>query len=469
MSMTKKSMVAGLFAAVAVVSQAADISRIIVRQQWPWSTDVKVECELSGATAESPVDLEVKVFNGNAELKSDLLEESIYGERFAITNGGVKTFFIDPVKAFGETAVTLSDFRVKVSAVPSADKYAEVIYKIVNLESPYDVQNVTRAMLLNGEMGAVETKYSDIHPDFNTGLEDVVIWTGVTNDVKYKTSHLVLRKIPAKNKTFLFGKGIALSNEVSVLTAKGTTTDGIPTSFTNDFYLGVFELTQSQWLKMRSFPDGSAWETNALYADTRPVNRCYYSAKTRGTEKGLKWPEGDHTDVDDDTFFKLLQDRVGLVLDFPTEAMWEFACRAGTETGLHIGTNSTVESFVLISRQRNVNRPDTATSPDRNCDLSDGPAQVGTYLPNAWGLYDMYGNVWERCLDVYDLAYVFPAQMTDPRGSPNSSLKARVVKGGSYVTGRFNNRDCPMRGGVNHGDADRYTGIRVCLYPDFGL
>jgi formylglycine-generating enzyme required for sulfatase activity len=311
---------------------------------------VKVECVLSGVT--EPVDLAIEVYNGANKIAPELVENALSGERFAISSGGVKTFYIDPIKACGTAAASVPDFRVKVSAVPAADKYKEVLYKIVNLKSPYDVQDVTRAMLLNGEMGAVETKYSALHPSFTTPLEDVCIWTGVTNDVKYMTTHLVLRKIPAAGKEFMFRKGHSVSNEVSVLTAKGTTDEGIPTSFTSDFYIGVFELTQAQWLNVQAFPDGDAWETNALYSATRPVDRCYYSSRTRGVTLGLKWPEGSHTDVDEGTFFKRLQDRIGLVFDSPTEARWEFAYRAGTKSGLYTGMEYSFENFALISRQR---------------------------------------------------------------------------------------------------------------------
>ncbi len=468
MKNAKKSLLAGMFAAIAAVSHAADVENLIVRQQWPWSTSVKVECTLVDVT--SPVDLAIEVYNGVNKIDSKFVENALSGERFAIKEGGVKTFCIDPVKVCGASKASIPDFRVKVAAVPADDKYNEVLYKIVNLESPYDVQDVTRAMLLNGEMGAVETEYSALHPSFTTPLDDVIIWTGVTNDVKYKTTHLVLRKIPAKGQEFLFRYGHAVSNEVSVQTAAGTTSEGTSTSFSSDYYLGVFELTQSQWLKVLPFPDGSAWETNALYAATRPVDRCYYSSRTRGTKLGVMWPEKGHTDVDENTFFKYLQDRVGLVFDFPTEAMWEFAYRAGTKSGLYTGMEYNFENFALISRQRGINRPNEQTSADRNCDLSDGPNQVGSYLPNAWGLYDMVGNVRERCLDVYDTKYIYPVGSVDLSGSPrHNALSGRVARGGSYIVAPLNNRYCPIRESVSYSDACKYTGIRVCLYSDVNL
>lgn len=91
---------------------AAVIEQVIVRQQWPWSTDVKVEYKLSGVT--SPVDISVKAFNGNVELDSSRLAASMTGDRFGITEDGVGTIIIDPVKAFGTSKVALANFKVKL-------------------------------------------------------------------------------------------------------------------------------------------------------------------------------------------------------------------------------------------------------------------------------------------------------------------------------------------------------------------
>ena len=111
--MHKISMVLGAVASVAMMSHAADVERLIVRQQWPWSTDIKVECELSGVSEDSPVDLDIKVFNGDVEVPAAVLKDAISGERFGIDCGGVKTFYIDPLKAFGTSAATIPDLESK--------------------------------------------------------------------------------------------------------------------------------------------------------------------------------------------------------------------------------------------------------------------------------------------------------------------------------------------------------------------
>jgi formylglycine-generating enzyme required for sulfatase activity len=97
----------------------------------------------------------------------------------------------------------------------------------------------------------------------------------------------------------------------------------------------------------------------------------------------------------------------------PTEAEWEYACRAGTATAYSSGDQ-------LGPEHANFDSDDTLRRP-RSC---------GTYEPNALGLYDMHGNVWEWCQDWYGENYYASSPRTDPRG-PEAG-KTRVVRGGSW-------------------------------------
>ena len=95
----------------------------------------------------------------------------------------------------------------------------------------------------------------------------------------------------------------------------------------------------------------------------------------------------------------------------PTEAEWEYACRAGTKTYYSFGDkiDGTKANYENSSRKI--------------------PNFVGTYKPNPWGLYDMHGNVWEWCEDWYNQEYSL-GPITDPKGP--SSGKAHVLRGGSF-------------------------------------
>ena len=240
--MRKISMVLGAVASVAMMSHAAYVGRLIVRQQWPWSTDIKVEFELSGVSEDSPVDLDIKVFNGDVEVPAAVLKDAISGERFGIDCGGVKTFYIDPLKAFGKSAATIPDFKVKVSLSDSVENINEVLYKVFNLETG-ECEDITRAQLLNGKYGSVETDFSKIGTGFNTTLNDVIIWTGVTNYPGTRTTKLVMRKIPAKNKSFLMGSPADEVGREKVDNDKGTESQ-VNVRFSNDYFVSVFEVTR---------------------------------------------------------------------------------------------------------------------------------------------------------------------------------------------------------------------------------
>jgi len=96
----------------------------------------------------------------------------------------------------------------------------------------------------------------------------------------------------------------------------------------------------------------------------------------------------------------------------PTESQWEYACRAGTTTPYHFGDS-------LSTTQAHFDQDwDTGTM-----------TEVGSYPANAWGLYDMHGNVWEWCADCHGGDYPSDA-VVDPVGSPTGSL--RVIRGGSW-------------------------------------
>ena len=161
----------------------------------------------------------------------------------------------------------------------------------------------------------------------------------------------------------------------------------------------------------------------------------------RGTSAtaGGGWPEYGHA-VDEDSFMGRIRAKTGLMFDLPTEAQWEYACRAGTTTALNSGKNLLVKT----GEDANLNEVGRYDS-----NLNDGKGgysehtKVGSYLPNAWGLYDMHGNVEEWCLDI---------RGDDP--------KYHALRGGSYYDSAELCRSSPSNGCVSSGYND-YFGFRM--------
>ncbi|MBL8800493.1 MAG: formylglycine-generating enzyme family protein [Planctomycetes bacterium] len=134
----------------------------------------------------------------------------------------------------------------------------------------------------------------------------------------------------------------------------------------------------------------------------------------------------------------------------PTEAEWEYACRAGTTAEFNVGAS-------LFCNQATFWYSDHSNAACNNSLYGTGP--VGSYAPNAWGLYDMHGNVWEWCLDSY--ASYSSGAVTDPffTGGP-----FRVFRGGSWGVNSGRCRSA-YRGGGSPGGPSERLGFRVVLAP----
>ena len=230
---------------------------------------------------------------------------------------------------------------------------------------------------------------------------------------EYKTTKLVLRRILPG--TFTMGSPTTeLGHD---WTGSGRETLHQVT-LTEPFYIGVFEVTQRQWeLVMGSNP-------SARKGNGRPVESVSYN-DIRGSNLGARWPADDQVDVT--SFMGKLREKALLTFDLPTEAQWEYACRAGTQTALNSGKD-------LTNTQTCPNMDEVGcyggTSGSACGGYSNGPDTVGSYLPNAWGLYDMHGNVAEWCRDWCNLSMP-NASVVDPAG-PTSSGWGRNLRGGSW-------------------------------------
>lgn len=229
--------------------------------------------------------------------------------------------------------------------------------------------------------------------------------SGGFNVDAYKTSKLVLKRL-----------------EAGTFKMQGSTN----VKLTKPFFCGLFEVTQKQYTLV------TGANPSSFSGDTLPVEKVSYNM-IRGSSNGAKWPSSSA--VDSSSFMGKLRSRTGLDFDLPTEAQWEYACRAGTTTTYSYGNSENGNYMWYTSNSSSKTHP------------------VGSKSANPWGLYDMHGNVWEWCLDWYGtLAYG-----TDPKGSSSGSY--RVFRGGSwdsyadYCTSSYRNYYYPSY--------EYYTGFRL--------
>ena len=190
-------------------------------------------------------------------------------------------------------------------------------------------------------------------------------------------------------------------------------------TITKSFYLGKYEVTNEQW-------------DSVMF-----VNR-----RNPSDTKGAKLPVTMVSWDDCQEFIKKLNAKTKGGYRLPTESEWEYAARAGTKTAYSFG--------------------DTIMPTDANYDKSNigKPVAVGSYKPNAFGLYDMHGNVWEWCED-WKAEYP-KGSATDPKG-PDSGI-SRVLRGGSFFNYARGTRSA-NRGSLAPADRSNNNGFRLARTP----
>ncbi|MEW6235639.1 MAG: formylglycine-generating enzyme family protein [Candidatus Omnitrophota bacterium] len=164
-----------------------------------------------------------------------------------------------------------------------------------------------------------------------------------------------------------------------------------PVTITKPFYMGKYEVTQAQW--------------NAIMG----TNPSYFAGSGNLPVEQVSW-------MDCQEFIKKLNDLRQGIYRLPTEAEWEYACRAGTASAYYFGDDSSDPSDNNYLWWNDNSRSMTH--------------DAGTKLPNAWGLYDMAGNVWEWCSDWF-ANYPLDSQI-DPTGPESGSF--RIIRGGCWFS-----------------------------------
>ena len=445
-----------MFAVAAVVAvQAATIDQVIVRQQWPWNETVKVEYMLTDAAA--PVNVSVTATADGVAVDSASLAAALSGDVLGVAKNGAHTIEIDPAVALGAARTTVRQFEVQLSVSPAPAILTQELYRIFDLNDG-SCESVSRADIMNHpeKFGAYETDFSKIGDGFNTTLDpsEVFIWTGVTNNPIYKTDKLVMRRIYAKDKVW---QGSVDDGNVS------KTYDKYWVKLTNDYLIAVFETTQAQWTKI--YGTNFSYFASAEDSPYRPAENMYqieviggrqeyhaihgttYNYRTIVGKEFFGFPTNSYPcDVSRNTFLSKLWDKTGYEFFLPTDAQWEYACRAGTTTDCNHGIPGIIVGIsgrVAWNSYNSENRTH----------------EVGTKPCNAFGLYDMLGNV---------------AEMLPAKGSILSGNEGHGATQDDPIIeprGAFDSFSCVKRGGAYmqpSGTPDWWTSS-FSRYPWYGF
>jgi formylglycine-generating enzyme required for sulfatase activity len=191
-------------------------------------------------------------------------------------------------------------------------------------------------------------------------------------------------------------------------------------TLTKSFHLGIYEVTQAEYVTVMTgtpnFRNRAAFKNDRGGSPQHPMENVEWEKAVEFCKRLSNRPA---------------ENRAGRKYRLPSEAEWEYACRAGSKTPFHIG-----ESLAPNQANFNGNYPYGNTKPGV---YRRKTAKVGSYKPNAFGLHDMHGNVAEWCSDYYDPEYYEDSPEKNPLGPPVGVVETtygdffRVVRGGCWV------------------------------------
>ena len=294
----------------------------------------------------------------------------------SLTAAGTHVLMWKPTRDWPNHVFTNGEFAVELKAW-SLDNPPD--YMVVDLQSPY-----ARRFYPTAE---------DIPGGLKTADPTDATAVGALKNDPYRTEKLVMKKIAAAGNTWLMGSPASESSFRDPSEVQHYVT------LTNDYYISIYPLTRYQ--RIRGTGVGFEWEV------TPAAGISYNSFRGSATTGDAVWPDNGHA-VGAGSELETLRTRTGLMFDFPTEAQWEYACRAGSSGGIW-GTPWGDYGWFI----------DNASSTYK---------VVGLKKPNGWGLYDMNGLVSEWVLDQWGTPSTEAA--TEPAG-PSDNRSVRVTKGGS--------------------------------------
>ena len=476
------SLVTVVFAA-ATANATPSVGQILVHQLWPWSQNVKVEYTLSG-TEGGTYDIAVTAAENGVAIDAAKLSSALCGgEGFhSITGDGIHTFTLDPSKLVSNGATALGNFTVSVTVAGTGDPLGyRVEYRVFDLESG-DVTDLTRRDIYDHPelYGTVITNYADVGAGFakpaDLPAEDVFIATGFNENDMWKTTKLVMKRIPAKDVVWWMGpcendpNAVAAGTDSSIAGGRKLGESRFQATFSDDYYVGIFELTQKQFSLLMDGANPSFY-SNVTYWATRPLENYTYN--------DFKF-----------TFLPAARTALGKEgINMPTEAQWEFAAKAmydgpGYPHGLELGKDNyvTVEGMVNGASDNGRYSVGNGESPAGG---GSGTLTVGSGKPNPFGIYNMFGNVSEFVSELYankNLGELYATQIaqgpvSDPYCSTSQSIGGsssfRIIKGCNFRTGSpdYRNRSACRLGVDNKSktmgnQSDRVLGFRLACPAD---
>ncbi|MFM9046213.1 MAG: formylglycine-generating enzyme family protein, partial [Cyanobium sp.] len=212
------------------------------------------------------------------------------------------------------------------------------------------------------------------------------------------------------------------------------------------FFLAQTPITQSQWRALAQWKPLKGEEPWAVKLDPEPSR---FKGDQRPVEN-VSWHDASE-------FCLRLSQRTGRRYTLPSEAQWEYACRAGTTTPFHFGETISTE----LANYRGTESYGDGPKGEFRGQTTD----VGMFPANAWGLYDMHGNVWEWCADHWHSNYEGAPDDGRPWFDENANEEqARLLRGGSWY---YRPRYCRSASRNNlHPDSRHFSlGFRVCCLP----
>ncbi len=265
---------------------------------------------------------------------------------------------------------------------------------------------------------------------------------GLLSNQNYRTTKLVMRKIMAKDVEWTMGSTPLETQR------NGSREATHQVTLTNNYYIGVFEVTQAQWDLIQPSRLAPSYYNNAADRARRPVEKVCYNeirnaANSTVADTSHNWPH----DPNSNSFLGKLRTKSGIDFDLPSEAQWEFAARAGngdTKWGdgsgiLNSDNDANLDKLGRYERNGGkILNGSSYVKPEQSCGAENGTAIVGSYTPNDWGLYDMHGNVWEWCLD-WHMANItgFDGRVNINPSDPANPISGtsdgyRIIRGGDW-------------------------------------